>query len=332
MRQLASWTGKALSLLGAVCLAAGCAASASGTYVGGDDSGMVSVQMVETSDGHIQGTLSLLLLDASSGQIRSIELPLTGAADRDQLSLQVHRADIPNVGAPLSATLRGNTLTLGGLTSVGPVSAGSLKRSSAAELQRRANDLRSRSQAIVEKNTALALAKEIQRVHVQTLKDVDAVESTIQAFERRLDEYLPKFPSVPARYNVIVQRMEQMLARQRNTRSSFDRGQISFQLSVMADFSGPADTAHGEMLGLERDFNRKQTTIDTSLASVTKACGEASKRDTEVSRACQSLEPVTIKYRDYIARFAAGLASAEQAYQATKAREKAIVREAAALE
>jgi hypothetical protein len=77
-----------ITLIGTLLLSA-CAASPSytGTYVAGDDTELVHLNMVETSNNQINATLTVTALDYGAGELKTQIVGFSGISDDEAISL-----------------------------------------------------------------------------------------------------------------------------------------------------------------------------------------------------------------------------------------------------
>lgn len=94
---------------------AGCGLSEpdySGSYVGGDDTALIQLQIVEADGGNINGSVTASLLDYNAGKLKQTTKAITGVRRGEQFSLLAHHNELGAADAPLSLEARGNSLIL----------------------------------------------------------------------------------------------------------------------------------------------------------------------------------------------------------------------------
>ena len=94
---------------------AGCGISEpdySGSYVGGDDTALIQLQIVEADDGNINGSVTASLLDYNAGKLKQTTKAITGVRRGEQFSLLAHHRELGAADAPLSLEAKGNSLML----------------------------------------------------------------------------------------------------------------------------------------------------------------------------------------------------------------------------
>lgn len=100
----------------ALCIGlAGCAAAEpdySGSYVGGDDTALIQLQIVESDGGDIKGSVSVSAPDYEAGDIASTTKAISGVRRGEQFSLVAHAKDWGAPDAPLALEARGKSLIL----------------------------------------------------------------------------------------------------------------------------------------------------------------------------------------------------------------------------
>lgn len=93
----------------------GCAASEpdySGSYVGGDQTALIQLQIVEGEGGNINGSVSVSGLDYSAGRLKQTTKAITGLRKGERFSLLAHHNEWGASDAPLSLEAKGNALIL----------------------------------------------------------------------------------------------------------------------------------------------------------------------------------------------------------------------------
>ncbi len=96
-------------------LLAGCGISEpdfSGSYVGGDQTALIQLQIVEGDGGNINGSVTASLLDYNAGQLKQTTKAITGVRRGEQFSLLAHHKELGAADAPLSLEAKGNSLIL----------------------------------------------------------------------------------------------------------------------------------------------------------------------------------------------------------------------------
>jgi len=84
----------------------------SGSYVGGDQTALIQLQIVEGDSGNINGSVTASLLDYEAGKLKQTTKAITGVRSGDQFSLLAHHTELGAVDAPLSLEAKGNSLIL----------------------------------------------------------------------------------------------------------------------------------------------------------------------------------------------------------------------------
>lgn len=93
---------------------AGCGISESdysGSYVGGDQTALIQLQIVESDGGNINGSVTASLLDYGAGKLKQTTKAITGVRRGEQFSLLAHHGEL-GADAPLSLEGKGNSLIL----------------------------------------------------------------------------------------------------------------------------------------------------------------------------------------------------------------------------
>lgn len=94
---------------------AGCGISEpdySGSYVGGDQTALIQLQIVEGGSGNINGSVTASLLDYDAGKLKQTTKAITGIRKGEQFSLLAHHNELGAADAPLSLEAKGDSLIL----------------------------------------------------------------------------------------------------------------------------------------------------------------------------------------------------------------------------
>ena len=84
----------------------------SGSYVGGDDQALMQLNIVDTGEGQISGSLAISTLDYSAGKVKLMSLPVSGVRTEEQFSLLADGAAAGVKDTPLSLQADGDALKL----------------------------------------------------------------------------------------------------------------------------------------------------------------------------------------------------------------------------
>jgi len=301
---------KGFGLVAAAIVASG--ASSTGTYVGGDASSAILLQVVETGEGRIQGGLTITTMDKPSGRIRAESLPVNGVSDKDQLSLQLN-------GRTVVATARGSVITLNLIATGGSLANVSLTRAPVSEFERRVQALQKQSDAVVVRNKREKLTK-----------DIDALVRKVEAFRAKVHNDLPRLRSLPDKYEALTTRMQQGLERERVAASQSARSQISFELSVLVD-SGPMEETERTVSFLKRSFEDASKAHRADFDALKRDCSSL-RGEPLVDSACQKLLRVTAVEDPDVRGFPDAVSFVEEQYAAEKIKQKRIAEEAKMLE
>lgn len=93
---------------------AGCGISEpnySGSYVGGDQTALIQLQIVEIDGGNINGSVTASLLDYDAGKLKQTTKAITGVRRGEQFSLLAHHGEL-GADAPLSLEAKRGSLIL----------------------------------------------------------------------------------------------------------------------------------------------------------------------------------------------------------------------------
>ena len=96
-------------------LLAGCGASEpdySGSYVGGDQTAIIQLQLVEGESGKIDGSVSVSSVDYEAGKLEQTTKAISGVRKGEKFSLIALHKGLGASDAPLSLEAKGNALLL----------------------------------------------------------------------------------------------------------------------------------------------------------------------------------------------------------------------------
>ena len=201
----------------AVLVQAACSGSRiSGTYVARDTNEVAMLELTQTKDEQITGSLNWIEL-SSDGSIHPQQESITGGTlDGDQLTLKFGSA----LGATLTGTLKWNTIRLHSIGQNGDFQAAELHRGSPEAFKRYAEELKRRGQSIV--------------MTSQASKQIPQIRQRIQAAEAWISEaelHAGRIPGAKDHYRSI----EKKHASARQVRAcnvgGVARGQLVVQLN-----------------------------------------------------------------------------------------------------
>lgn len=88
----------------------GASSSYTGSYVGGDNSALIQLELVDSGEGQLNGTMAVSQLDYEAGKLETTIKPITGVQNGGQLSLLAHSNSFGASDSPLSMEAEGNSL------------------------------------------------------------------------------------------------------------------------------------------------------------------------------------------------------------------------------
>lgn len=94
---------------------AGCGVSEpnySGSYVGGDETSLIQLQIVEGGSGNINGSITASLLDYGAGGLSQTTKAITGVRNGEHFSLVAHHKEWGASDASLALEAKGSSLIL----------------------------------------------------------------------------------------------------------------------------------------------------------------------------------------------------------------------------
>jgi hypothetical protein len=319
----------------AVVSMAGCHRNISGSYLAGDNSAVVWLQIVRTPDDHLTGQLAANVVKPD-GTIEQNSVSITGAVDGENVTIQGSRF-FGLESFVLSGTLRGNGLTLTGAQSV-PLT---FTRSTPAEFQAKVAALNARSQSIIQ---AKAVAQAQQRTFQAQANFVSQVDQLIQRmaqFDSQADVHLGRFPGTEKGYQGITARVGAYVARERQLAGNPNAGVARGQLSVAANQASiQTEQMHnqGEALqsSLEADVKPmadESVTLEQQCRTIERSTGSLAPQEIEnVKVACSRLENAVGPFRQKFSAMSAGLAHLEQVYQRERNTQQGLIQESERLE
>jgi hypothetical protein len=199
----------------------------SGTYVAHSSKFVEMIQMTQTDNGQLTGVLSSITLKPD-GTIKSEQIPITGTVDSGQLVINFRAGLLSAIfgASTLSGEVTDSAIHLQIMDTGGKLSTETFAHSTAQEFQIYSNQLKSIGQKIVFSHK---LAENTPKFR----ETVDNAERWILNAEL----YAQRIPTVKSRYEEIESRMQFLVAKQRETRDSVARSQISVTVG-QGDISG----------------------------------------------------------------------------------------------
>ncbi len=198
----------------------------SGTYVSHGTKFTEMLQLTQTNDGQLSGTISWIEL-RNDGQVKSDHAQVTGAVDADQLTIKIGSGlETFLFGTSLSGTITGTTINLQTVDSHGAVSSHQFVRATATSFDDYAKELKA-------KGTEIILNQRIRHDAEQFRHTVEVAESWIADAEL----HAQRLPAVRARYRQIDDKMKSLVDQERTTVDSVARGQLSVAVS-QGDIAG----------------------------------------------------------------------------------------------
>lgn len=98
---------------GLALLLSGCSGSnLTGTYVGGDQTTAIKLDLVEQEDGKLSGGVAVAQPDYEHNEVKVTSKVMSGVSDHGQLSMIAHANDWGVPDRPLSIAVQGSSLVL----------------------------------------------------------------------------------------------------------------------------------------------------------------------------------------------------------------------------
>jgi hypothetical protein len=323
MRQFSIW---GLAALIGFC---GCQRDVSGTYLAGDTSTVVWLQLVRTPDNHLTGQLVATVVK-TDGTIDRSDVSLIGAVDGENVSL-TSSGLFGLQSSTLSGTFAGDTLSLTGAQPVPIV----LKRSSLSAYQVQISELNSRSQAILAAKTDALAQRNAERAQQNFVQTVGSLIDQMDRFDTEADVHLSRFPNVEKGYDAITAKMAAYVERERQLSSNPNAVVARSQLYVaVTQVSLATDQAHIQGQSLESSLEMNIKPIGNEAASIESGCqqsgntlgaltqSEVKMRNATCSRFLAAFPQFRVKYD----ATKAGLAHLEEVYAREKSSQQDLLR------
>lgn len=100
--------------LSTVGLIVGCSGSSgyTGSYLGGDEVTVIQLDLVESGEAQLNGSIVVSELDYAAGRVKMTTKPITGVRDGKHINLRAHAEAIDAREVSLSLEAKGNSLFL----------------------------------------------------------------------------------------------------------------------------------------------------------------------------------------------------------------------------
>jgi hypothetical protein len=319
----------------ALILMVGCQRSISGSYLAGDKSATVWLQVVRTPDNHLTGQMAANVLKPD-GTIEQNSASITGAVDGDNVTIQGSRF-FGFESFVFSGTLSGNVLTLTGAQST-PLT---FTRSTPAEFQAKVAELNAQSKSIIQAKAAAQTQLGTLEAERQFVAKIDRLIGRMQQFNSQADVHLRRFPSAEKAYEGITAKVGAYVARERQLAGNPNAEVTHGQLSVAANqASMQTEQMHsqGESLQSSLETNIKPmadqaTAFEQQCHAVSQNSGNLTPEEIQnVNAACGRLESAVTLFRQKFSAMSAGLADLEQVYQREQNTQQGLIKESERLE
>jgi hypothetical protein len=319
----------------AVFLMAGCQRNISGSYLAGDNSAVMWLQVVRTPDNHLTGQLAANALKPD-GTVEQNSVSITGAVDGENVTIQGSRFFGLDAFV-LSGTLRGTVLTLTGAQSV-PLT---FTRSTPAEFQTRVAELNARSQSIIQAKADAHTQLRTLEAQQRFVAEIDRLIGKMQQFDSQAEIHLARFPGAEKGYEGITARVAAFVARERqlagNPNAAVARGQLSVaanQATIQTEQMHNQGEALQSSLETEvKPMADESVTIEQQCRTLARSTGNLTTQEIEnVNAACSRLESAVGPFRQKFSAMSAGLAHLEQVYQRERDSQQRLIQESERLE
>ena len=200
-----------------ICPLPALAQNISGTYVAKGPNSAFLIQVVETENGSLSGRFEQIVLPAGTDKLQSMNATITGAVNNQTIVLTIKPAEFLGGTIAASGSIQGNLLHLTGGGSENFVL--NLARSSEADFDQ---------QVALLSNHAQMIQNAEQDAKLQ--KDTQAITKGLVHFLVHARGMITKLGVANQRYRQITSGMQADLEREKSTRSSSARGQISYRI------------------------------------------------------------------------------------------------------
>ena len=319
----------------AAVLMTGCQRNISGSYVAGDNSAVMWLQIVRTPDSHLTGQLAANALKPD-GTVEQNSVSVTGAVDGENVTIQGSRF-FGLDSFVLSGTLRGNVLTLTGAQSV-PIT---FTRSTPAEFQTKMAELNTRSHSIIQAKAAAQSQLRTLEAQRTFVAEIDRVIGRMQQFDLQADIHLGRFPGAEKGYEGITARVAAYVAQERqlagNPNAAVTRGQLSVganQSSIQTEQMHNQGEALQSSLETEvKPLADESVTLQQQCSTIARSTGSITPQEIEsVNGACGRLGSAVGPFRQKFSAMSAGLTHLEQVYQRERDSQQRLIQESERLE
>lgn len=316
-------------------LVTGCQRNISGSYLAGDNSAVLWLQIVRTPDNHLTGQLAANVLKPD-GSVEQNSVPVTGAVDGENVTIQGSRF-FGLESFVLSGTLRGNVLTLTGAQSV-PLT---FTRSTSPEFQARVSELNARSQSIIHAKAAAQSQLRTLEAQRRFVSEVDNLIGRMNQFDSQADVHLGRFPGAEKAYEGITAEVSAYVARERqlggNPNAAVARGQLSVAANQAAlqteQMHNQGEALQSALEGNVKPMAEQAAGFEQQCHAVSQNPGSLTADEVQsVTAACARLESAAPRFRAKFTAMSAGLSHLEQVYQQERSAQQRLIQESERLE
>lgn len=329
---LSFWGLVALFMSGVLVTTPSFAANLSGSYLGKGEQLVVFLQLVQTDDGKVVGRLRQSLL-RPTGEVRSFDASLSGAANGDQFVGKLERSSVLGSDAAISGQLEGNRLLLQGPGEQRV----HLQWGQEAEYRKSVTALQTEASALRQTAAAREKQKRAEQVLKNAAERIDRLIGRTAAFAEKEPRTVAQLSSTAQKYEEVSARMVALVSSLRETagqsaeaiskRSSL--GASTLHTSIEAEHTRiTVDHARG-------DFESEASYLARALADATKACAETvpSSFDAEAFRRACGQVPNSVRMQEQVKQdVSKAYAKLEESWRKERLRQEALLREAQALQ
>lgn len=299
------------------------ASQVSGTYVAHAPTFTEMLQLTQTQDGQINGVLSHVELK-SDGRITSEQIPLSGTANDGQLTLKFASILSFIPGKSLAGTIGWNSIHLQIVDMKGNVSSEEFDRSDPYKFKAYADELKTKGQGVIYSTNLRSLARKYR----ETVSSAEGWIANAQLHAQRV-------PNARTQYDEIESTMESLLDQERHTLDSNTRVQIALKIE-QGDLAGEQldmkldqiwdITIYEPGARLEKDFTGWDGNCGTDPQLRKQGADDETIRAWD--EVCQQVVVERTKFEPVYEQIAAQRADVKSLEATSKARRKALLKEA----
>jgi hypothetical protein len=311
--------------------------NASGTYVDRDANAVAMLQLVQTSDGHVTGQLTVVEIDAS-GKLVDGNASVTGVIDGQVITLQIRPIFLLATATNYSGRVDSTHIELNGPVDAGTLSRLVLKRGEIFDFQAGSEELKSRSREIIQARAAHERMAKAETALHKFIEHIDKLISQMESFRKSVAANINLYSESQARYRTITAKMQAYLDRERNLAGDPKVAVARSQIAVSISQGEVAmDQAHVKFQAFNMPLLQDNRLIRTQLEESERECRGArnptpsesvSTEQTPVNATCLRLIEAAKLYKESVKQIGTAHDQTEAAYSTEHQRQSAILSDA----